>query len=191
MHWILGKFQSLNIWCTLSFLFSTGRSSTLFRCMVRSFFCCSHMFLIIVLTDSFEPFLRLEIAPFTRAPTSRRINIGVIKDRAVNQKMLLHSLNSSPQRWPTLSAPLNRGRNGQVLDDWILWNVTCLRLNAHCWGRTPVSPLVVSISATPALGEEVAPRGLMFNKPPDHPGLADATVGGGVGEQGRSSSLKK
>ncbi len=141
-------------------------------------FCCSHMLFIIVLTDSFEPFLRLEIAPFTRTPTSRRINIGVIKDRAVNLKMLLHSLNSTPQRWPALSAPLNQGRKGQVLDDWILWNVTCLRVNTHCCGRIPVSPFAVSVSATPALREEVAPRGLMFNKPPDHSGLAEATARG-------------
>lgn len=73
------------------------------------------MLLIIGFTDSFEPFLRLEIAPFTGTPTSRRINIGVRKDRAVNQKMLLHSLNSSQQRWPTLSALLNWGRTGPCL----------------------------------------------------------------------------
>lgn len=49
-------------------------------------FCCSRMLFIIVLTASFEPFLRLETAPFTRTPTSRRINNGIIKDRAVNHK---------------------------------------------------------------------------------------------------------
>lgn len=44
------------------------------------------MLFIIVLTASFEPFVKLEIAPFTRTPTSSRINIPAIKDQAVNQK---------------------------------------------------------------------------------------------------------
>lgn len=61
-------------------------------------FCCSRTLFIIVLTASFEPFLRLEIAPFTRPPTSKRSNIGAIDRQSCQSEMLLDSGNSSPQR---------------------------------------------------------------------------------------------
>lgn len=48
-------------------------------------FCCGRVFFIIVLTAIFESFLSLEIAAFTGTSTSRRINISVIRDRAVSQ----------------------------------------------------------------------------------------------------------
>lgn len=73
-------------------------------------FCRSHMLLIIVLAASSEPFLRLEIAPFTRTPTSRRINIGIIKDRAVNQKCSYILLTPPHTADLLCQLLLNRGR---------------------------------------------------------------------------------
>lgn len=127
----------------------------------------------------FSNHFSLKIAPFTRTPTSRRINIGTIKDRAVNQKC-------SYILWTPL-APLNRGKRQPSLG-WL--NVTCLCVNARCWGRIAVSPSAVSVSATPAFREEVVPRGLVFNKPP--PPIVQVWLRLRRGDmQARRSPLKK
>lgn len=134
-------------------------------------FCYSRMLFIIVLTASFEPFLTWNCTIY-KDSNKQKDQHRHYKRQSCQSEMLLHSVNSSPQSWPTPSAPLNRGRKSQVLDDWILWNVTCCRVNACCWGRIPVSSLA-----------------LMFNKPPDRSGLAEATAEGKM--PARSISLKK
>lgn len=81
MHCILG----IGVHCMYMFI-STRRSSTCSGVGVDPF-CCSLMLFIILLTA--------EIAAFTRTPTSRRISVIVIKDRAVNQSIPLTPPNNA------------------------------------------------------------------------------------------------
>lgn len=81
----LGKFQSLSIWCTLRFGFSTDRSSILFRFRAWSFMLESHV-IYNSLSCQFWTVCQTWNCTVYKDSNKQKINIGIIKDKAVNQK---------------------------------------------------------------------------------------------------------